>query len=213
LQSRIIQTSEFSRNNSCRAEAGRYFRCCSCGLGLCSASYLPSTSAMSPSLYRLAIYASALASLGACGRATYQFAAPAACLPAEVVAPPPCATALAEAPRPARNAPALMLPRQPSRPALPPTANPKRLRQPPQAILTQLAARRAPLRTANTAGSAPYFSGSWFYALIAVALLFSLIVTALTAVIGTLLVRFVVHLFNKKSRRRVSETVMPATTP
>lgn len=170
--------------------------------------------------YRLASYSLTLASLGACGRASYQFMAPAAYLPAAVVAPA-TADALGAARRPVCNTPTLVPAREPSSSAPPQAIQPKRLlhKQPPQAPLAQLTVRRTPLGPASARASAAHSSRAnhtpkaKFDALIVLAFVFILLITALVALVGTLLVRLIQHLVNKKSRHKVSGTAIPATTP
>ncbi len=170
--------------------------------------------------YRLAIYSLALASLGACGRASYQFTAPTAYLPAAMVAPA-TAEALGEAPRPVCSTPKLAPTCKPNSSAPPSAIQPKRLlrKQPPQALLAQLTVRRAPLSPANTRASAAHSPHANhnpkanFDALIVLAFVFVLLITALVALVGALLVRLILHLVNKKPRHQASGTAVPATTP
>jgi hypothetical protein len=171
--------------------------------------------------YRLASYSLALASLGACGRASYQFTAPAAyLLPAAVVAPA-TADALGAARRPVCNTPTLVPAREPSSSAPPQAIQPKCLlhKQPPQAPLAQLTVRRTPLGPSSARASAAHSPranhtpNAKFDALIVLAFVFILLITALVALVGTLLVRLIQHLVNKKSRHKVSGTAIPATTP
>ena len=153
-----------------------------------------------------------LASLGACSRASYQFTAPTAYLPAPVVAPTPPVVALAEPLRLARTAAVpRRLPRA-SSPALPP-AKRKLLPTSWQLLLPKKPrlAQRALART--TASNGAYFSGADFGSLIALLLLYTLLITALIAGGIVLLVKLIRYLMQGKSRRAGQPLAAPPTAP
>ena len=153
--------------------------------------------------------ACALASLGACSRASYQLAAPAAYLPAPAVVPPPPLAAPTEAPRWVGSAPVLRALPRPHRQAPPPTLAKLALCRPQEPALTKpLRGRPAPARPA--AGAGPYFSGINFGAFLVLAALSALLITALASLLIALLVRLLLHFIHSRARRHAAT---PVPTP
>lgn len=172
----------------------------------------------------------ALVSLAACSRASYQFAASAAYLPASTTVTLPPAAALGEAPRAVCSTHNTLITASYTEPdgskvvrstrATPPIRKPSGLvpshiqlshsRLNSQLLTTKKSLIAAHASSRNTAGSGPYFSGSDFGAILALLALYALLLSLLITGAVLLLVKLIMHLTRGKARSRATS---PATLP
>lgn len=180
---------------------------------------LSSLFVMTANFYRILACLGLVVGLAGCSRATYSFSSQPAYSAATVAAPtsaPDSPTALVEpatGPTPGTAIDVIGPARRPrhraqSAHALP-GIQPHLLASRKRAV-GALSHRR--VRSHNTAGSGPYFSGADFNAIFLLLALYALLIASLIGIAITLLVKLITHFVNQSSRKSTSPAV-PGSTP